>query len=185
MLMELDYLFPAQLAAFWLLAVTALTEDADEKTSPAPAAKCETRAALAAALTFALAALISGVWVMRGDLAFARFSALVIPEPGAQWQPPSESRVEEALKEVRRNRQRVPFALEKLAEYRMMRKAPGEAERLLLESLRQSGPRPGPYAKLAEIARRSGDTEKAARYWSRAHELFPAKYPAVQPPPER
>ncbi|MBP5531394.1 MAG: hypothetical protein J6Y54_05135, partial [Lentisphaeria bacterium] len=102
--------------------------------------------------------------------------------PGAERRPPSEARMEVALARVRRSRQRLPFALEMLAEYRM-RNAPAEAEKLLLESLELSGPRPGPYAKLAEIARRSGDPDKAASYWRRAHELFPAKYPAEQPPP--
>ena len=184
MLMELDYLVQAQLAAFWLLALAALIEDAPE-TDSVPAAKFETCAAAGAAAATALAALALGVWVLRGDLAFAGFSALVTPEPGTQWHQPSEKRIGIALDEVRRSRQHLPFALEKLAGYRMPN-APAEAEKLLLESLELSGPRPSLYAKLAETARRSGDEEKAASYWRRAHELFPAKYPRVQPPhPER
>jgi len=184
MLMELDHLVQAQLAAFWLLAAAALIGEVPKELR-APAAKRETCTVAGAAVAIALAALIFGVWVLQGDLAFAEFSALVTPEPGTEWHRPDERRIETALDGVRRSRQHLPFALEKLAEYRM-ESAPADAEKLLLESLALSGPRPGPYAKLAEIARRTGDTEKSAGYWRRAHELFPAKYPAVQStPPER
>ena len=181
MLMEMDYLVPAQLAAFWLLALSALIDGAP-KGERSPTAKREDRAGATAATATALAALVMGIWVLRGDSAFADFSALIVPAPGTEQTQPSEARIEAALAEVRRSRQYLPFALERLAEYRM-RNSPAEAEKLLLESLELSGPRPGPYAKLAEIARRSGDPDKAASYWRRAHELFPAKYPAEMPPP--
>ena len=182
MLMELDYLVPAQPAAFWLLAVAALTGDEGAPESAAERAMQRYAVVSAAALS-AFLALWIGIFVLRGDLAFARFSALVRPEPGERWIAPSEGEIASALAEVRKSRQHLPFALEQLAEYRMNFGATAEAEKLLRESLELSGPRPAPYAKLAELAYRSGDAAAAASYWRRAHELFPAKYPAVMLPP--
>lgn len=183
MLMEMDYLVPAQLAAFWLLALAALTGDeAPPETVAEPASR--RYAAVAAAVLAAVSALAFGIFVLRGDLAFARFSALVRPAPGERWVAPSEGEIASALAEARRSRQYLPFVLEQLADYRYnSQRDPEAAEKLYLESLRLSGPRPAPYAKLAELAYCSGDTAAAARYWRRAHELFPAKYPAVMPPP--
>ena len=178
MLMELDYLVPALPAAFWLLAASALTGD----TEVSAEAKGIRYLTGAAAFSTALAALTVGLFVLRGDLAFARFSALVTPEPGEHWTPPSEAKLAAALAEVRKSRQHLPFALDRLADYRG-RTSPEEAEKLLLESLELGGDRPGPYSELAELARAAGDAEKAGRYWRRAHELFPAKYPSVMPPP--
>ena len=182
MLMEMDYLVPAQLAAFWLLAVSALTGDEGAPESVAEPASRRYAAVSAAALS-ALLTLWTGIFVLRGDLAFARFSALVRPEPGERWIAPSESEIALELAEARRRRQHLPFILEQLADYRMNFGAAAEAEQLLRESLELSGPRPAPYAKLAELKYRSGDTAAASRHWRKAHELFPAKYPEVQPPP--
>ena len=181
MLMEMDHEVPAQPAAFWLLALSALTDDG----VPA-AAKSQWRyPELAAAGLTAVFALAFGMFVLHGDLAFARFSALIRPEPGERWSPPSEAAAEAALAQVRRSRQRIPFALEFYAEYRAQFGYPEAAEKLLHESLALSGDRPGVYRKLAELARDRGDADAAADRWRRAHELFPAKYPAVMPPPAR
>ena len=179
MLMEMDHEVPAQMASFWLLALSALTSDG----APAAAAARRRYPALAAAGATAVFALAFGMFVLHGDLAFARFSALVRPEPGERWSPPSEAAAESALLRLRRSRQRIPFALEFYAEYRSQFGYPAAAEKLLHESLALSGDRPGVYRKLAELARDRGDAAAAADCWRRAHELFPAKYPAVMPPP--
>ena len=180
MLMELDHLVPAQPAAFWLLALAALT--GDEAPSAVDAASPWRRypAVLAAVLAAAFS-LTLGIFVLRGDLAFARFVALIRPEPGSRWNPPSEAAAEAALAQVRNSRRHVPFALEFYAEYRAQFGAPDAAEGLLKESLASGGDRPGVYRKLAELARERGDAVAAEGYWRRAHELFPAKYPSVMP----
>lgn len=184
MLMELDYLVPAQLAAFWLLAFSVLTGDEAPSVSAAEPFRRRAPALVAAALTAAFA-LASGGFVLYGDLAFARFVSLIRPAPGEKWTPPSDAAAEAALAQVRKSRQHLPFALEAFAEYRAQRGAPETAEKLLKESLALGGDRPGVYRKLAELARDRGDTAAQERYWLRARELFPAKYPPVMPPPER
>lgn len=181
MLMELDYLVPAELAAFWLLALSALT--GGETPSAAVTEPPRRRyPMIAAAVLAAVFSLTFGVFVLHGDLAFARFAGLVRPEPGEKWSPPSEAAAENALVQVRRSRQRIPFALELFAEYRAQCGDRDTAEKLLKESLALSGDRPGVCRKLAELARDRGDAAAAARHWRKAHELFPAKYPSVMPP---
>jgi len=183
MLMEMDYQVPAQLAAFWLLAVSALCGDGEPPAEEVPLRR--RIPAVSAAVLSAFLALAVGIFVLRGDLAFARLSSLVTPESGGEWSPPAESELASSLAEIRAAGQHLPFALERLAEYRAGNGAPEEAEKLLLASLASGGDRPGVYRKLAELARERGDHAAAVCYWRKAHELFPAKYPAVMPPPAR
>ena len=173
MLMEMDCQVPAQPAAFWLLAWSALT---DAEAPPEPVSR--RYATVSAAALAALSAFAVGIFVLRGDLAFARFGALVTPEPGEMWRPPSEDAVNSALAEVRHSRQHLPFALEQLADYRYnVQRDPVAAEKLLRESLALGGDRPGVYDRLGEVAFARGDFAAAGRHWRRAHKLFPRKYP--------
>lgn len=182
MLMELDHQVPALPAAFWLLSLAAL--DGGETAPEPPSEPVRQRyAVVSAAALSAASALAVGIFVLYGDLAFARFRDLTSADK-SRTRPPSEAELDQALARVRQSRQRVPFALEMLAEYRAQHGDRYAAEKLLAESLRLSGDRPGVHRKLAELARGAGDPASADRHWRRAHELFPAKYPAVMPPPE-
>ncbi|MBQ6352725.1 MAG: O-antigen ligase family protein, partial [Lentisphaeria bacterium] len=178
MLMEMDYLVPGSVAAYLLLAASLLVPD-----DPAPPEKPSRTARV---LRVAVILLLCGVYFvypvrnLRGDLAYARFCAVVVPEPGTRWLPPAPERIEADLRNVRDLGlvPDSPFPLEKAADCCAAIGLPKSARQLLLAALRAGGERPGVYRKLAELAERAGDAEAADRCRRKAHELFPAKYPA-------
>ena len=180
MLMEMDYLVPASVAAYLLIATSLIVPDA-----PAPPKSLPkwVRVTLpAAALILCGAYFIYPVMNLRGDMAYARFCALVVPEPGTAWTPPAPERIDAELDLVRAlsPTPNSPFPPEKAAECCAALGLPKKARRLLHVSLDRGGERPGVYRKLAELAESAGDAEEAAYCRRKAHELFPAKYPAAR-----
>ncbi len=175
MLMEVDYLAPANPAAFLLLSMMALMPRRKAPDTPCPGG-LRRYATGVAALALALTAVVGGMVFLRGELAYARFCALVEPEPGTRWHPPFPDQVERALAQMEQLRPRSPFALEKAANYYLFAGDRRRAAELYHASLRRSGPRPGPFRRLSEIAEAAGDTASAIRWRRAAAELFPAKY---------
>ena len=170
----------SSVAAYLLIATSLIVPDA-----PAPPKSLPkwVRVTLpAAALILCGAYFIYPVMNLRGDMAYARFCALVVPEPGTAWTPPAPERIDAELDLVRAlsPTPNSPFPPEKAAECCAALGLPKKARRLLHVSLDRGGERPGVYRKLAELAESAGDAEEAAYCRRKAHELFPAKYPAAR-----
>ena len=180
MLMEMDYLVPGSVAAYLLLAISLLVPD--EAAPPKQMPKFLRVLWLVYIPILCGVLLIFPVLNLRGDLAYARFCAVVVPEPGTRWIPPAPERIDAELDNVR-NLSLVPsspFPLEKAAECCAAIGLPNQARKLLREALSEGGERPGVYRKLADLAERAGDADEARHCRRRAHELFPAKYPAAR-----
>ena len=180
MLMEVDYLVPGALGAFVLLLLIALSPDGTEERAETP--KRGFASGILAVL-LALAALGTGVKCLRAVFAYARFSAVVEPEPGLPWQPPTMERLETALAEVQKFFPNAAFVLDKAADCCVARGDVVRGEALLKDALRAAdGPRPGTYWRLAELCERQGRFAEAQKYRRQAAELFPAKYlPKLSP----
>jgi hypothetical protein len=177
MLMEMDYLVPAGVAAYFLLATSLLVPD--EPAPPKDLPKWVRVMLPVYALLLCGVYFIYPVRILRSDLAYARFCAVVVPEPGTRWTPPSPERIDAELAEVdERSLTPSPFPPEKAAECCAALGLPKKARQLLCVSLDRGGERPGVYRKLAELAESAGDAEEAAYCRRKAHALFPAKYPA-------
>ena len=174
MLMEVDYLVPGALGAFTLLLLVALYPGETGERAATP--KRDFAAGIVAVL-LALAALGIGLKALAADAALARFTAVVEPEPGLPWQPPTMERLEAELAEVQKHLPDAAFVLDKAADCCIAQGEFARGEALLRSSLRAAGgPRPGTYWRLAELCGRQGRRDEAEKYRSKAAELFPAKY---------
>ena len=181
MLMEVDYLIPGALGAFVLLLEVALCPaDAPEAADVAP----KWRFGVAAlAVLSALAAIAVGGGRIAADVAYARFSAVVKPEPGRPWRAPTRERLEEALAGVRKYYPNSAIVFDRAADCCIASGDLARGEELLNASLGAAdAPRPGTYWRLAELCERQGRRDEAEKYRRKAAELFPAKYlPKLSP----
>ena len=107
---------------------------------------------------------------LKGDVLFTRFFDLLHSPQGGI---PDESAVLRAWQELEKQRKDHPFACNMLGDYFMAKQDIFRAEQLYKESLKRDPHRPGIYMRLADVALKKYEFDKAEELRKKAHTLFP------------
>ena len=164
---DINMQVPACLAGAGMLFIMAVPDE-KIKFSPAPFA--------AKAVIFSLLALL-GVFslyrnqqCLKGDAAFTRFFDLLHAPQNGLSDEPAIMRAWQDLEKLRKDH---PFACNMLGDYFMAKGDVFRAEQLYKESLKRDPGRPAVYMRLADIALKQFDADKAEELRKKAHSLFP------------
>ena len=107
---------------------------------------------------------------LEGDVVFTRFYDLLHSPQGSI---PDEPAIFRAWEELEKRRKDHPFACTMLGDYFMAKGDIFRAEQLYKESLKRDPRRPAVYMRLADIALKKFEPEKAEELRKKAHDLFP------------
>jgi hypothetical protein len=107
---------------------------------------------------------------LKGDVTFTRFFDLLHTPQGGVFDEPAILRSWQELEKLRKDH---PFACNMLGDYFMAKGDIFRAEQLYNESLKRDPDRPAVYMRLADIALKRYDFDKAEELRKKAHSLFP------------
>ena len=107
---------------------------------------------------------------LKGDVTFTRFFDLLHTPQGGVFDEPAILRSWQELEKLRKDH---PFACNMLGDYFVAKGDIFRAEQLYNESLKRDPDRPAVYMRLADIALKRYDFDKAEELRKKAHSLFP------------
>ncbi|MBR2912188.1 MAG: tetratricopeptide repeat protein [Lentisphaeria bacterium] len=164
---DINMQVPGCLAGAGMLFITAVP---DEKIKLPPAHFAAKAAVFVLLALLGASSLYRNQRCLKGDVLFTRFFDLLHSPQGGI---PDESAVLRAWQELEKQRKDHPFACNMLGDYFMAKQDIFRAEQLYKESLKRDPHRPGIYMRLADVALKKYEFDRAEELRKKAHTLFP------------